>query len=61
MPQQTATQQPARVPGDAEAPPKTEADRTAAEAVKRSDRTEPTRSAQGQAKKPEQDRATKPD
>lgn len=51
MAQDSATKSPAPAPGDAEAPPK-EQDRTAAEAVKHSDRTEPTPSAQDRSNKP---------
>jgi hypothetical protein len=37
---------PAQVPGDAESPPRSEADRTAENAVKHTDRTEPAQSRQ---------------
>jgi hypothetical protein len=37
-------QQPAQIPGDAESPPKAEADQTAERAVRHSDTTEPVQS-----------------
>ncbi|HTW70925.1 MAG TPA: hypothetical protein VME47_13630 [Acetobacteraceae bacterium] len=42
MPQQSETQKPAQVPGDAESPPRREPDHTAGKAVNETDRTEPT-------------------
>ncbi|HUN40114.1 MAG TPA: hypothetical protein VMU81_07475 [Acetobacteraceae bacterium] len=52
MPQEAETQTPAQVPGDAESPPRSEADRTARKAVNQTDRTEPTQVSRPQNKKP---------
>jgi len=52
MPQDADTKKPGPVPGDAEAPPRSEADRTARDAVNKTDRTEPTQTPQSQGKKP---------
>jgi len=53
MPQETKTDAPAQVPGDAESPPRSEPDRTAGEAVKHTDRTEPTQTRRPQGNRPE--------
>ena len=50
MPEATDKKQPARVPGDAEAPPNAEEDRTAGHAVSHSDKTEATQSAKSDRK-----------
>lgn len=50
MPEATDKKQPARVPGDAEAPPDAEDDRTARHAVSYSDKTELTQSANSERK-----------
>lgn len=44
MPQSSEASRPAQVPGDAESPPRSEADRTANNAIRHSDKTEPTQS-----------------
>jgi hypothetical protein len=49
MPQET-TEGPAQVPGDAESPPRSEADRTARKAVNHSDPTEPEQASQSPGK-----------
>ena len=46
----TDRQRPAQVAGDAEAPPASEQDRTAKDAVTHSDPTEPTQAQKGQTK-----------
>lgn len=50
MPEATQPKRPAPVPGDAEAPARSETDRTAKDAVRHSDPTEPTPTPQQQHK-----------
>jgi len=52
MPASTDGQRPGPVPGDAEAPPRSEPDRTAKDAVTHSDPTEPTQTEKSQIKQP---------
>jgi hypothetical protein len=51
MDAQSDKKQPAQVPGDAESPPKGAGRKTAAEAIRHSDPTEPVQSAQNAERK----------